>query len=234
MKKTVFFFLSLSLFLPLLSQTKKPVKKSSPVKATVTKTTAKTVKAPVKPAPASKSVSKKAVTPVAKTTVKPTVKPAEKKPVVKSTGTVVKKTNTPRVLRSDCIKYSTSKKVKTALQEAKTYEGVPYKYGGNTRKGIDCSALVKSAFKKAQVELPRRSIEMSNKGTPVKVNKIKEGDLLFFATSKGKINHVAIVYKIKEGGVISFIHASSSKGVMISDLKGSYWPARFVKAKRIA
>ncbi len=246
MNKILFLFLSLSLVSPLCSQTKKPVKKSTTVKTTKTTTKAGTKTSAnkpitstkkINPAPANKtvrkttkSVDKKTTGTVAKKTSVPQKKTVGNK---KSTIPVAKKTTTTTNLKSDCIKYSVSKKVKNVLKEAKAYEGVPYKLGGNTKKGIDCSALVKASFKEANVELPRRSIEMSDKGNRVKVNKIKEGDLLFFATSKGKINHVAIVYKIKEGGIISFIHASSSRGVMISDLEGSYWPERFVKAKRI-
>ncbi|MDR1877820.1 MAG: C40 family peptidase [Flavobacteriaceae bacterium] len=119
------------------------------------------------------------------------------------------------------------------MSTAKTYEGVPYKLGGETKTGIDCSALVKKAFKKAGIELPRRSVEMANRGKPIKINKVKEGDLLFFSTSGGTVNHVGIVYTVKPGGIISFIHSSSSKGVMISDLDEDYWKNTFVKAKRI-
>jgi cell wall-associated NlpC family hydrolase len=123
--------------------------------------------------------------------------------------------------------------VKTVLNEAEKYKGTPYKYGGNTSSGIDCSGLVCAAFKKVDIKLPRRSVDMSNEGSSVGISNVKEGDLLFFATGGGGINHVGIVYDVANSGEISFIHASTSKGVTVSSLEETYWKGKFVKAKRI-
>jgi cell wall-associated NlpC family hydrolase len=119
------------------------------------------------------------------------------------------------------------------LKEAEKYKGTPYKYGGNTFSGIDCSGLVCNAYQRIDIKLPRRSIDMSNAGRNVNISRIKEGDLLFFITGGSSINHVGIVYNISGSGEISFIHASTSKGVIISSLEESYWKSKFKKAQRI-
>ncbi|WP_128330312.1 C40 family peptidase [Apibacter sp. HY039] len=137
------------------------------------------------------------------------------------------------VLKSEKANVSKSKDVKTVLNEAGKYKGTPYKYGGSTSSGIDCSGLVCVAFQKIDVKLPRRSVDMSNQGDTVPISRVKEGDLLFFSTGGSGINHVGIVYDIKQTGEVSFIHASTSKGVMVSSLEESYWKGKFIKAKRV-
>ncbi len=139
----------------------------------------------------------------------------------------------PVTLKSDNTSSSKSKEIKLVLNEAEKYKGTPYKYGGTTSSGMDCSGLVCTAFQKIDLKLPRRSIDMSNEGSSVNVSNVKEGDLLFFATGGGSINHVAIVYNVSSSGEISFIHASTSKGVTISSLEETYWKGKFIKAKRV-
>ena len=152
--------------------------------------------------------------------------------VRKNTTTKVAKTSKTKSEHKSNAYLSSS--VKTILKEAKSYEGTKYQYGGNTRSGIDCSGLVCNAYSEADIKLPRRSADMANEGKPVKLSEVKEGDLLFFATSGGStISHVAIVHHINDAGEVFFIHSSSSKGVTISSLEETYWKNRFVKAKRI-
>ena len=117
---------------------------------------------------------------------------------------------------------------------AVSYKGVPYKYGGMSKKGIDCSGLIYVAFKKRNINLPRTSRLMYSKGYPITLNKVKRGDLLFFKTSRrsGGVNHVGLVTSAKKGS-IQFIHSTSSKGVLVSYLKEKYWKNAFVKAKRV-
>ncbi|MCT6868627.1 C40 family peptidase [Apibacter sp.] len=127
-----------------------------------------------------------------------------------------------------------SKTAYNLLSEARTYLGTPYKYGGTTRRGIDCSSFVQHVFAALNISLPRTSIEQSHKGTYVSKHNLKKGDLIFFAhTPKSRISHVGIVESVSPSGEIFFIHASSSKGVTISSLDKAYWNSKFRTGKRI-
>jgi murein DD-endopeptidase / murein LD-carboxypeptidase len=132
-------------------------------------------------------------------------------------------------------KNENSKTANVVLKEAKLYFGTPYKLGGNDKKGIDCSGLVKNSFKKAQIELPRRSIEQQNSGKLISIEDCKIGDLIFFNTSKNKskeVNHVGIISQIKKSEIL-FIHASTTKGVMESSLDEPFFKNSFVKIIRV-
>lgn len=126
-----------------------------------------------------------------------------------------------------------SKTIDGILSEAETYLGTPYRYGGTTRSGIDCSAFVLSVFGTAVgMNLPRVAAAQSQEGERVEKTNLQKGDLVFFSHGR-RISHVGIVHDISEDGEIRFIHASTSKGVMISSLDDSYWGPKFRFAKRI-
>ena len=129
---------------------------------------------------------------------------------------------------------ATSKTVVNIIKHAKSFEGTRYKYGGTTKKGMDCSGLIVTAFKKEDILLPRTTADLSKRGDWIDVKEVKEGDLLFFATKKNnrKVNHVGIVTSSRPGHV-EFIHASSSRGVMISNLAERYWYQAYVQARRV-
>lgn len=120
------------------------------------------------------------------------------------------------------------------IDYAKTFDGVKYKYGGTTKKGMDCSGLVVTSFKKEAIQLPRTTSQLAVTGDWVDVKEVKKGDLLFFATNKNSrnVNHVGIVTESRTG-FVEFIHASTSRGVMISELSEKYWYFAFVQARRI-
>lgn len=120
------------------------------------------------------------------------------------------------------------------INTALTYSGVRYKFGGTTKKGMDCSGLLFVAFGKHDVSLPRVSYQMATEGKRIGVGNISKGDLLFFKTTKkGKrINHVGLVVAV-EADEIKFIHATSSRGVIISSLRDGFWNYAFVKATRV-
>ncbi len=124
--------------------------------------------------------------------------------------------------------------VESLIGEAKTFLGTPYRYGGVSRRGIDCSAFVRSAYKNSLgIQLPRVAASQATKGVKVRKNELKKGDLIFFANRR-RISHVGIVERVTENGEIYFIHASSSKGVTITLLnKSRYWQRRFRFGKRI-
>ena len=126
------------------------------------------------------------------------------------------------------------KRVKRILQTADSYLGVPYKYGGNTRKGLDCSGLVVNAFKSVDQTLPRASWQQAQVGKNVSKKDLRPGDLVFFSTRKSsrKINHVGIVSSVQHKE-INFIHATTSRGVRYDRLDTGYWNPLFQKAVRV-
>ena len=127
-------------------------------------------------------------------------------------------------------KYSKADKV---VANAVYYKGTRYKYGGTTRKGMDCSGLIYKAFGKEKHQLPRTSRAMSIKGKSISLSRVRRGDLLFFKTGgSGRINHVGLVTSVKNGDV-KFIHATLKRGVTVSSLNMRYWKKAYRKAKRI-
>ncbi|MDO4224530.1 MAG: NlpC/P60 family protein [Bergeyella zoohelcum] len=126
------------------------------------------------------------------------------------------------------------KKIDELMAEAESYLGTPYRYGGMSRNGIDCSAFVLSVFGVAMgMDLPRVASSQATQGEGVSRSELKKGDLVFFSQGRGRISHVGIVHNIDENGEVHFIHSSTSKGVMISPLSDRYWGPKFRFAKRI-
>ena len=120
------------------------------------------------------------------------------------------------------------------LSDAEKYLGAPYKPGGMTSSGFDCSGFVNTVFAENDIKLTRRSSDQAKEGREVSIREVKHGDLLFFATAGGKrVSHVGIVHTITDDGEIKFIHASTSKGVIISSLDETYWDKAFLFARRV-
>lgn len=106
--------------------------------------------------------------------------------------------------------------------------GVPYRYGGNDRSGIDCSAFVGTVYREVYgITLHRTANDMLRDVKIVSRQEVKEGDLLFFTNSKGKVSHVGIY--LKEG---LFAHSSTSNGVSVSRLDSKYWASHFYRGGR--
>ncbi len=132
-------------------------------------------------------------------------------------------------------KRKTSRLIEELIDTATENVGVKYKTAGTTKAGFDCSGLIYNIFNSYNITLPHSSYEQSKLGTIVNRNReeAKKGDLIFFKTnSKSKINHVGMVIEVNDDE-IKFIHASTSKGVIISSTKEPYYERTFVQINRI-
>jgi lipoprotein Spr len=106
--------------------------------------------------------------------------------------------------------------------------GAPYRYGGGTRQGIDCSAFTAKLMDSVySVALPRTARTQFTTGPRIKKEQLSQGDLVFFNTTGG-VSHVGVYLANKK-----FVHASTSSGVIISDLDDAYFKRRYVGAIRV-
>lgn len=127
----------------------------------------------------------------------------------------------------------TSRLNEQIIDDATDKIGSPYRYGGTTKSGFDCSGLVFTSFQKNDISLPRSSYEMSKKGTIIKKNECRKGDLIFFKTNgKSRINHVGIITEVDDDE-IKFVHSSTQRGVIISSTKEDYYRKSFAQINRI-
>lgn len=120
---------------------------------------------------------------------------------------------------------------KELIKEAKKWLGTKYKYGGHSKSGTDCSGFVMEVYKSVyDFKLPRSSREQQEFCKKIKKSQLKIGDLVFFTTgkSKNRVSHVGIFI-----GNGQFIHASSSKGVVISDLDQNYYIRTYHSSGRV-
>lgn len=136
-------------------------------------------------------------------------------------------------------KTSTSDQSKTGVEltdkdNAKLYKaidswyGTPYLYGGCSTTGVDCSCFVGNVFKTVYgITLPRVAADIAKSVNLISRDKLREGDLVFFINSNGKVSHVGIYLKDD-----MFVHSSTSHGVIISKLSNTYWNQHFYKGGR--
>ncbi len=110
-----------------------------------------------------------------------------------------------------------------------TWDATPYRYGGTTRRGIDCSALMVTWFRSLfDLELPRTAAAQNRVGETVSRHDLRPGDLVFFNTTGRGVSHVGVYVG---GG--EFAHSASSVGVSIASLSDEYWAPRYRGAKRV-
>jgi cell wall-associated NlpC family hydrolase len=114
------------------------------------------------------------------------------------------------------------------LAEYRKWQGVPYRLGGTNYSGVDCSAFVQAVYRDAySASLPRTTAQQVKIGHKVAYNSAKSGDLVFFKTGR-KTRHVGIYL-----GGNTFMHASTSNGVILSRLDNPYWASTFWHFRRI-
>jgi cell wall-associated NlpC family hydrolase len=113
---------------------------------------------------------------------------------------------------------------------AASYIGTPYRYGGTTRAGLDCSGFVGAVYREVYNKtIPRSSSAIWKEGKPVSRSAARPGDLVFFrGGSFGTIDHVGIYLSDDK-----FIHASTSRGVVYNNLNETYYSRRFAGIKRV-
>ena len=125
--------------------------------------------------------------------------------------------------------------IEEILKEAKGLVGTPYRGGGRTPEGFDCSGFVGHLFRSQNIQLPRSSKGMAKAGKSVAEGEWQAGDLLFFQGSNlndPAIGHVGIVYE-KKGERIYMVHASN-RGVVIDDVTNmTYYQKRYLLARRV-
>jgi cell wall-associated NlpC family hydrolase len=116
------------------------------------------------------------------------------------------------------------------LFEVIKYLDTPYKYGGNSSKGIDCSAFTKQVFENSvTLDLPRSAREQYGVGEKISKDELKFGDLVFFNTRRrNNPGHVGIYL-----GDNQFVHASRTLGVTVSSLDEKYYKTRYIGARRV-
>jgi cell wall-associated NlpC family hydrolase len=109
------------------------------------------------------------------------------------------------------------------------YLGKPYAGKGETQKGYDCSEFVCAVYEEyASIHLPRTTENMFKAGRPVKAGDLMFGDLVFFDTGGRGVSHVGIYVGFDE-----FVHASTSNGIIISNLNEDYYRKRYIGSRRV-
>ena len=134
------------------------------------------------------------------------------------------------VLMSTLGKWKSADERKLFVRITKTFLGVPYRLGGSTMKGIDCSAFVKRVYEIFDIQLPRTAREQSMIGQWVAKDELQEGDLVFFKTRSRRVTgHVGIYI-----GNSEFVHASGkNRGTKLDKLDSDYYSRRFVRGVRV-
>jgi len=136
--------------------------------------------------------------------------------------------NQPLVISSGPNKLTNTTIKQKLTQQYQDWKGAPYKLGGNSKKGIDCSGFVHITFKqKMGLNIPRTTSLLAKTGMAINRQQLAPGDLVFFTTGFTK-RHVGIYM-----GNGNFLHASTSRGVMISSLNSPYWSKHYWKSIRI-
>ena len=169
----------------------------------------------------------KAIEKVVATSTVPT-KTKKIEPLQKVTKVVLNEKEDEDLILSPAQNYLATQLINNAMQ----FVGVRYRTGGTSISGMDCSGLITAAFNIFDLKLPRCSNDMSKVGDKISKIEAQKGDLIFFRTGGGAINHVGMVIEVINDEV-KFLHSSSSKGVMVSSTKESYYKRTFAQINKV-
>jgi cell wall-associated NlpC family hydrolase len=118
------------------------------------------------------------------------------------------------------------------ISKARSLLGRPYRYGGSSPSGFDCSGFTSYVLDSFGVRLPRTAAEQAASGTWIAADEIRSGDLVFFGTDRKTVFHVGLVVS-DPGDGLTMIHASTSRGVIETEiLSDSYWLPRLLFGRR--
>ncbi len=127
-----------------------------------------------------------------------------------------------------------TKKIDRVIAEGRRYIGTPYRYGGMSKSGIDCSGLIYNCYKTIDVNLPRTAKDQSKIGSSKTWDSIRPGDIVYFKfKQKGEKWYHAGMITHAEKDDIRFVHASTRSGVIESSLLDSYYMNNVKKFRRV-
>ena len=161
-------------------------------------------------------------------TTRKAIRKFQKKYKLKETGNLDNATYEELKWQAEAKEYGGNVASTKILKTAAQYKGVPYVFGGTTPRGFDCSGYVQFVFAKHGIRLTRTADTQAKEGKFVSKKNLKPGDLVFFTTYEPGASHVGIY-----AGNQKFWNATSSRGIMLSDLNDSYWGPRYYTGRRI-
>lgn len=146
-----------------------------------------------------------------------------------ATAPMVKQRKTVKMVHVPPAGHAKSAGVKAKLDARYAdWKGAPYRMGGNSKSGVDCSGFVHRTFRETfGVTIPRTTRRLAKTGAPVKRSELRVGDLVLFKTGI-TLRHVGIYM-----GSDTFLHVSTQKGVTVSSLNNPYWRKRYWTARRV-
>lgn len=157
--------------------------------------------------------------------------PAVKEAASQSPAKAAKVTSAPKpVAKKVATENSSNEPGRQIVRKAMDYKGTRYRYGGTTKKGLDCSGLVNRVWEDLKMnKIPRASSALFNTGKPIRLAELRPGDLVFFKnTYKRGISHVGVY-----AGNNKFVHASYKHGVTTAKLSDPYYQLHYAGARRL-